>query len=318
MPLKIAMQMDLIENIDPSGDSSFALMLEAQNRGYEISYYTPDTISLRDNILSANVAKVEVFDKKKGDHFKLGQFERVNLATFDVIHMRQDPPFDMNYITYTHLLERLHPKTLVVNPPFDVRNAPEKILVTEFSDLMPPTMITRDRAEINDFRKQHGDIIIKPLYGNGGAGVFLLSAGDQNLSALVELFEQSFVEPFMVQKYLPDVRKGDKRIIIIDGEAVAGLNRIPADGESRSNMHVGGRPELSQLTKRELEICAIIAPALKKRGFIFVGIDVIGDYLTEINVTSPTGIREIKRFGGPDIASLIWQAIEKNRANFTA
>jgi len=317
MSLKIAMQMDLIENIDPKGDSSFALMLEAQNRGHKLSYYTPDTISLRDNILSANVAKIEVFDKKKGKHFKLEQFERINLATFDVIHMRQDPPFDMNYITYTHLLEKLHPKTLVVNPPFDVRNAPEKILVTQFFDLMPPTMITRDRAEINDFRKQHGDIIIKPLYGNGGAGVFLLSAGDQNLSALVELFEQSFVEPFMVQKYLPDVRKGDKRIIIIDGEAVAGLNRIPADGESRSNMHVGGRPELSQLTKRELEICKTIAPALKKRGFIFVGIDVIGDYLTEINVTSPTGIREIKRFGGPDIASLIWQAIEKNRAAFT-
>ena len=316
MKLNIAIQMDDINSIDPKGDSSFAIMLEAQNRGYDVSYYTPDTMSLNENILSAKTTSIKVFDKKKGEHFTLGEFKKTDLSTFDVIHMRQDPPFDMNYITYTHLLERIHPKTLVVNPPAQVRNAPEKILVMEFPELMPPTMITRDKEAIVEFRKKHGDIILKPLYGNGGAGVFLLSAGDQNLSSLIELFEQSFVEPFMVQKYLPDVRAGDKRIIIIDGEPVAGLNRIPAENETRSNMHVGGRPELVELTKRDLEICKTIAPALKERGMIFVGIDVIGDYLTEINVTSPTGIREIKRFGGIDIAPLIWDAIEKNRKNF--
>jgi glutathione synthase len=219
----------------------------------------------------------------------------------------------MNYITLTHMLERIHPKTLVVNPPAAVRNAPEKILVTEFPDLMPPTLVTRDRAEIQAFRKEHGNIIVKPLYGNGGAGVFFIQEGDHNLASLLELFEANYREPFMIQRYLPDVRKGDKRIIIIDGEPVMGLNRIPADGEARSNMHVGGRPELSPLTEREQEICARIAPALKERDMIFVGIDVIGGYLTEINVTSPTGIREIKRFGGPDIAVLIWDAIEKRR-----
>jgi glutathione synthase len=227
--------------------------------------------------------------------------------------MRQDPPFDMNYITLTHLLERIHPHTFVVNPPAAVRNAPEKILVTEFPELMPPTLVTRDRKLIQEFRREHGNIIVKPLYGNGGAGVFLIQEGDQNLASLIELFEQSFREPFMVQTYLPDVRKGDKRIILVDGEPVAGLNRIPAEGEARSNMHVGGRPELSDLTPREREICATIGPALKARDMIFVGIDVIGGYLTEINVTSPTGIREIKRFGGPDIAVLIWDAIEKRR-----
>jgi glutathione synthase len=225
--------------------------------------------------------------------------------------MRQDPPFDMNYITITHLLDHIHPRTLVVNPPSAVRNAPEKILVTDFPELMPPTLVTRDREQIRAFRKEHGNIIVKPLYGNGGAGVFFIQEGDHNLASLLELFEQSFREPFMVQKYLPEVRKGDKRIILVDGEPVAGLNRIPAEGEARSNMHVGGRPEISDLTPREREICAAIGPALKERGMIFVGIDVIGNYLTEINVTSPTGIREIKRFGGPDIAVMVWDAIEK-------
>jgi glutathione synthase len=220
----------------------------------------------------------------------------------------------MNYITISHMLERLHPKTFVVNPPAAVRNAPEKILVTEFPELMPPTLVTRDRALIREFRGEHGNIILKPLYGNGGAGVFLLQEGDQNLASLIELFEQNFREPFMVQKYLPDVRKGDKRIILVDGEPVGAINRVPAEGEARSNMHVGGRPELIELTPRDHEICAAIGPALKQRDMIFVGIDVIGDYLTEINVTSPTGIREIKRFGGPDIAVMIWDAIEKRRA----
>lgn len=310
--LKIAVQMDPIADIDPAGDSSFAMMLEAQQRGHEVYYYTPATLSLESGVVKAEVAPVKLFDDK--DHwFELGPSALQDLSIFDVILLRQDPPFDMHYITTTHLLERLHPKTLVVNHPEHVRNAPEKILVTEFPELMPPTLVTRDRKQIQDFRARHGDIIIKPLYGNGGAGVFLLRQDDHNLVSLLEMFEMSFREPFMIQQYLPDVRKGDKRIIIIDGEPVAGLNRIPAEGESRSNMHVGGRPELSELTAREKEICAAIAPALKERDFVFVGIDVIGDYLTEINVTSPTGIREIKRFGGPDIAALIWDAIEKRR-----
>ena len=313
MPLKIAVQMDPIASINPLGDSTFAMMLEAQARGHELGYYLPISLAMRDNAVSAEVAPVTVFDKPKGEHFALGAASRQDLATYDVVLMRQDPPFDMNYITLSHMLERIHPKTYVVNPPSAVRNAPEKILVTEFPDLMPPTLVTRDRAMIHAFRKEHGNIILKPLYGNGGAGVFFLQEGDQNLASLIELFEQSFREPFMVQKYLPDVRKGDKRIIIIDGVAVAGLNRVPADGEARSNMHVGGRPELSPLTAREQEICERIGPALRARDMIFVGIDVIGGYLTEINVTSPTGIREIKRFGGPDIAPMIWDAIEKRR-----
>jgi glutathione synthase len=311
MRLKIAVQMDPIASINPMGDSSFALMLEAQGRGYQVDYYVPGSLALRDNQVTADVAPVTVFDKSKGEHFSLGAFARTDLSAYDVLLMRQDPPFDMNYITLTHMLERLHPKTFVMNPPAAVRNAPEKILVTEFPELMPPTLVTRDRAMIHAFRREHGNIILKPLYGNGGAGVFLIQEGDQNLNSLIELFEQSFREPFMVQRYLPDVRKGDKRIILVDGEPVAGLNRVPADGEARSNMHAGGRPELSELTNREHEICAAIGPALKARDMIFVGIDVIGGYLTEINVTSPTGIREIKRFGGPDIAVLIWDAMEK-------
>ena len=314
MTLKIAVQMDPIASINPLGDSTFAMMLEAQARGHAVDYYEPGTLALRDNQVSAELAPIRLFDKPKGEHFALGGFARAELSAYDVLLMRQDPPFDMNYITLTHMLERLHPKTFVVNPPAAVRNAPEKILVTAFPELMPPTLVTRDRALIHAFRKEHGNIIVKPLYGNGGAGVFFIQEGDQNLNSLIELFEQSFREPFMVQKYLPDVRKGDKRIILVDGVAVAGLNRIPADGEARSNMHVGGRPELSPLTKREHEICEAIGPALKARDMIFVGIDVIGDYLTEINVTSPTGIREIKRFGGPDIAVMIWDAIEKRRA----
>ena len=313
MPLKIAVQMDPIESINPTGDSTFALMLEAQARGHEVDYYTPQTLSLRDNRVGALVAPVTVFDKEKGSHFALGEARRTDLSDYDVVLMRQDPPFDMNYITLSHMLERIHPRTFVVNPPAAVRNAPEKILVTEFPELMPPTLITRDRRLIYEFRQEHGNIIVKPLYGNGGAGVFFIQEGDHNLAALIELFEQNFREPLMVQRYLPEVRRGDKRIILVDGEPVAGLNRVPAEGEARSNLHVGGRPELSELTEREREICAAIAPALKERDMIFVGIDVIGGYLTEINVTSPTGIREVRRFGGPDIAALIWDAIEKRR-----
>ena len=313
MPLKVAVQMDPIASINPAGDSTFAMMLEAQARGHEIAYYTPDTLALRDNRVLARVAPIEVFDKPKGEHFALGDFSRADLSSYDVVLMRQDPPFDMAYTTLTHMLERIHPGTYVTNPPASVRNAPEKILVTEFPQLMPPTLVTRDRELIQAFRKEHGNIIVKPLYGNGGAGVFFIQEGDHNLASLLELFETAFREPFMIQRYLPEVRQGDKRIILIDGEAVAGLNRVPVEGEARSNMHVGGRPELSALTEREREICAAIGPKLKELDLIFVGIDVIGGYLTEINVTSPTGIREIKRFGGPDIAPMIWDAIEKRR-----
>ncbi|MEO6394527.1 MAG: glutathione synthase [Devosia sp.] len=314
MMLKVAVQMDPIASINPAGDSTFALMLEAQARKHSVDYYVPASLALRDNKVSAELASVTVHDKPKGEHFTLGETRRTDLAEYDVVLMRQDPPFDMNYITLSHMLERIHPKTYVMNSPASVRNAPEKILVTEFPELMPPTLVTRDRALIQEFRKEHGNIIVKPLYGNGGAGVFFIEEGSHNLVSLLELFEQAFREPFMVQRYLPEVRKGDKRIIIVDGEAVGAINRVPADGEARSNMHVGGRPELSQLTAREQEICATIAPKLKELDLIFVGIDVIGGYLTEINVTSPTGIREIKRFGGPDIAPMIWDAIEKRRS----
>jgi glutathione synthase len=313
MPIKIAVQMDPIASINPAGDSTFAMMLEAQARGHRLDYYTVGTLGLRDNVLTAEIAPITVADKPKGEHFTLGQAKRADLSTYDVVLMRQDPPFDMNYITITHMLERIHPGTFVVNPPAAVRNAPEKILVTEFPELMPPTLVTRDRAQIAAFRKEHGNIILKPLYGNGGAGVFLIEAGSQNLVSLIELFETSFHEPFMVQRYLPEVRQGDKRVILVDGEPVGAVNRVPQEGEARSNMHVGGRPELSELTPREREICATIGPKLKELDLIFVGIDVIGGYLTEINVTSPTGIREIKRLGGPDIAPLIWNAIERRR-----
>ena len=313
MPLKVAFQMDHIARINIRGDSTFALMLEGERRGHRQYHYTPDRLSMRDGVVAAVVEKVAVRDKE-GDHFTLGPKEPIDLSTFDVIHLRQDPPFDMGYITSTHLLERIHPATVVVNDPAHVRNAPEKLFVTEFPKLTPPTLITRDRAPIADFRKEHGDIIIKPLYGNGGAGVFRIAGHDENLVALIEMFEGAFREPFVVQRYLPEVRAGDKRIILIDGEAVGAINRVPAAGEARSNMHVGGKPEPVELTTRDREICDAIGPTLKARGLIFVGIDVIGPWLTEINVTSPTGIREVKRFGGADIAALIWDAVEKRLA----
>jgi len=313
MPLSVAYQMDHIARIKIRGDSTFALMLEGQRRGHRQFHYTPDRLLFRDDAVRARVEPVEVRDVE-GDHFTLGAGEPADLSTFDVVHLRQDPPFDMGYITTTHLLERIHPKTLVVNDPNHVRNAPEKLFVTEFPSLMPPTLIARDPDEIRRFRKEHGDIIIKPLYGNGGAGVFRLGGADENLGSLLEIFETAYRgEPYVVQRYLPAVRKGDKRIILVDGVAVGAINRVPAEGEARSNMHVGGRPEPIAMTERDREICATIGPTLKDRGLILVGIDVIGDYLTEINVTSPTGIREVKRFGGPDIAALVWDAIEARR-----
>jgi glutathione synthase len=309
----VAVQMDHVASINIAGDSTFAMSLEAQTRGYKLFHYTPDRLSFLDGKLYASVEAMTLRDIK-GDHFDLGAPERVDLSTMDVILLRQDPPFDMSYITSTHLLERIHPKTLVVNDPAWVRNSPEKIFVTEFSDLMPRTLITKDPAEIRRFRDEMGDIILKPLYGNGGAGVFHSTKDDRNLSSLLEMFGQLFREPYIAQQYLPDVRKGDKRIILVDGEPVGAINRVPAEHDSRSNMHVGGRAEATELTAREKEICARIGPALRERGFLLVGIDVIGDYMTEINVTSPTGIREVKKFGGADIASLLWNAIERKRA----
>lgn len=312
MALKIAVQMDHISTINIEGDTSFALSLEAQKRGHSLFHYTPDRLSMRDGIVTARVEELQIRDVK-GDHFTLGAAEKRDLSDMDVILLRQDPPFDMNYITTTHILERIHPKTLVVNDPAWVRNSPEKIFVTEFPDLMPETLITKDLQEVLEFRKEFGDIILKPLYGNGGAGVFHLTPDDRNLTSLLEIFEQMYREPFIVQRYLKDVRSGDKRIILIDGEAVGAINRVPPESDARSNMHVGGRAEHTELTPREREICERIGPSLKERGFILVGIDVIGDYMTEINVTSPTGIREIKRFGGADIAALFWDAVEAKR-----
>jgi glutathione synthase len=312
MTLNIGIQMDHISTVSIAGDTSFALSLEAQRRGHKLFHYTPDRLSMLGGKVFASVEEMSVRDEK-GSHFTLGEPVRTDLSEMDVVLLRQDPPFDMNYITTTHILERIHPQTLVVNDPAWVRNSPEKIFVTEFPDLMPETLITRDAGEVAAFRKEHGDIIIKPLYGNGGAGIFHLKDDDRNLASLLEMFAQMFREPYIVQRYLKDVRKGDKRIILIEGEPVGAINRVPAEHDSRSNMHVGGRAERTDLTEREREICARIGPSLRQRGFILVGIDVIGDYMTEINVTSPTGVREVKRFGGADIASLFWDAVEARR-----
>jgi glutathione synthase len=312
MSLKVAVQMDPIESIAIGGDSTFAIMLEAQARRHALFCFEPSQLSFLDGSLKALGRDVEVRDEI-GNHFTAGATRHVRLADFDVLLMRQDPPFDMKYITAAHLLEHLHPETLVVNDPVQVRNSPEKLFVLRYPDLIPPTLVTRDVDELRSFRDRHGDIMLKPLYGNGGAGVFRQREGDENFAALGELFLQMFREPFIAQRYLPEVRQGDKRIILIDGEVAGAINRVPAVGESRSNIHVGGKPTPTELTARDKEICAAIGPDLAKRGLIFVGIDVIGDYLTEINVTSPTGIREVKRFGGPDIAALFWNAVEKRR-----
>ncbi|QOG06665.1 glutathione synthase [Aureimonas sp. OT7] len=309
MSLKVAVQMDHVSSITIKGDSTFALCLEAQRRGHRLFHYTPDRLSMRDGVVTARLEAMQLAEEQ-GRHFTLGEPVRTDLAEMDVVLLRQDPPFDMNYITSTHLLERLQPRTIVANEPAWVRNMPEKIFVTEFSDLMPETLITKDAAEVAAFRAEFGEIVMKPLYGNGGAGVFHLTRDDRNLSSFMETFALLFREPFIVQRYLPDVRKGDKRVILIDGEPVGAINRVPSDTDARSNMHVGGRAEPADITDRDREICARIGPALRERGQLFVGIDVIGDYLTEINVTSPTGIREVRRFGGADIAALFWDKIE--------
>ena len=314
MPLTVAIQMDPIDKIDIGGDSTFALALEAQSRGHKLWYYLPKHLAQRDGKVSAARAQALHVRNERGNHFTLGAPGPLDLSTVDVVLLRQDPPFDMGYITTTHILERLPKRVLVVNDPYWVRNSPEKVFVTEFPDLMPPTLITSDPDAIRAFRAEHGEIVIKPLYGNGGAGVFRIQPGDENLNAMMEFFNAFVREPMMVQRYEAKVREGDKRIILVDGEPVGAINRVPAQGEARSNMHVGGRPEKTALTPRDKEICARIGPELKRRGLIFAGIDVIGDYLTEINVTSPTGIWEVKRFEGTDVAALIWNAIEKRRA----
>lgn len=307
--LAVAIQMDPIETIDIDADSTFVLGLEAQARGHGLWHYLPRHLSLSGGRVVAR-ARPLTLRREKGNHYTFGPWTELDLASMDVVLMRQDPPFDMAYITATHILEHIHPKTLVVNDPVSVRNAPEKLFVTHFLDLMPPTLISADREQIQAFRREHGDVILKPLYGNGGAGVFLLRADDLNFNALFELFTERSREPLVIQRYVPEVREGDKRIILVDGEPMGAINRVPPEGEARSNLHVGGRAEKTTLTDREREICARLGPALRERGLIFVGIDVIGGYLTEINVTSPTGLQEVARFDGVHLERAIWDAIE--------
>lgn len=310
--LKIAVQMDPIADIDIVGDTTFALALEAQIRGHELFYYEPDRLQMRDGVVRAAVQSLRVADMA-GAHFELGPPKLINMREMDVVLMRQDPPFDMHYISATHFLERIHPHTLVVNDPAAVRNAPEKIFPVEFEGLLPPTLMTRDRDSLTAFRAEFGDIILKPLFGNGGAGVFRLRKGDENFGSMLDMFLQGR-EPVIAQQYLPQVRGGDKRVILVEGEAVGALNRVPAEGDARANVHVGGTPEAAGLSDRDLEIAAQIGPRLRELGIIFAGIDIIGDYLTEINITSPTCVREIKAFGGPDISAMIIDAIEARRA----
>lgn len=309
MKLNVAIQMDHVSTIDIDGDSTFVLGLEAERRGYEVWHYTPKDLVFRDRKVIARAQPMKL-RREKGNHFTLGAPELVDLSTLDVVLLRQDPPFDMSYITTTHLLEHVHPKTLVVNDPASVRNAPEKLFVTHFENVMPPTLITSDPIAIRDFWKEHKDIILKPLFGNGGAGVFRVRPDDENFNSLLEMFSQRSREPVIAQRYLPEVRQGDKRIILVDGKAAGVVNRVPAEGEARSNMHVGGKAVKSTLSKRDIEICETIGPELARRGLIFVGIDVIGNWLTEINVTSPTGLQQIDRFDGVSLEAQIWDRIE--------
>jgi glutathione synthase len=309
MKLNVAIQMDHVSTIDIDGDSTFVLALEAQRRGYDVWHYTPPELVFRDRKVTARMQPMQL-RREKGNHFTLGAPEMRDLSTFDVVLLRQDPPFDMSYITTTHLLEHIHPRTLVVNDPASVRNAPEKLFVTRFDNVMPPTLITADARALREFRDEHKDIILKPLFGHGGSAVFRLKPGDENFVSLLEMFSQRSREPVIAQRYLPEVRQGDKRIILIDGRPAGVVNRVPIEGESRSNMHVGGKAVKAELTKRDREICETIGPELARLGLIFVGIDVIGDYLTEINVTSPTGLQQIDRFDGVCLEAEIWDRIE--------
>jgi len=312
MKLNVAVQMDPIARINVRGDSTFALLLEAQKRGHSLSYYTPDKLSLRGEELVAPVQVLTVRDEA-GDHFTLGEPRREPLTNFDVVLLRQDPPFDLAYITSTHFLERIHPKTLVVNNPASVRNAPEKIMVMNFPHLMPPTLISRDLDEINSFRDEHGAVVMKPLHGHGGAAVFRVMPQDMNFGSLFDMFSVTFREPWVIQRFLPEVKHGDKRIILVDGEFAGAVNRVPAPDDLRSNMVRGGAAHATDLSDREREICATVGPVLRELGLLFVGIDVIDGNLTEINVTSPTGIRAIARLNGPDVAAKIWDSIEAKR-----
>ena len=313
--LKIAFLMDPLENLDLKGDTTFALALEAQKRNHTISHFKPEDLIFNSNNVIANICEFELFSKNDIETFEYGIRNIELLSNYDVVMMRQDPPFDLSYITATHILEKLPKKTLVVNNPYEVRNAPEKIFVTNFSELMPKTMISRNINIIKSFREEFKDIIIKPLYGNGGQGVFHIMPGDENLNSILEMFFKQSNEPLMIQEYIPSVRNGDKRIILLNGESVGAINRVPSKGESRSNMHVGGKPEKTILTKRDHFICNTISQSLKDKGLIFVGIDIIGDYLTEINVTSPTGIREIKTYNSVVIEELFWDFIENKLTN---
>jgi glutathione synthase len=313
MSLKVAIQMDPIEGINIETDTTFFLMMEAQLRGHALWLYTPDRLAFEDGRLTARGRALNI-KAVQGDHHKTGEIEVRDLSEMDVVLMRQDPPFDMAYITATHFLETIHPRTLVVNNPFEVRNAPEKLFVTGFPNVQPPTLITSDPQAIYDFRARHGDMVLKPLYGGGGSGVVRLKADDPNLDALLELHAMIGREQVIAQKFIPAVSKGDKRILLVDGEPVGAVNRVPLAGQVRSNLHVGGTAQPTELTARDKELCAIIGPELKRRGLLFVGIDVIGDYLTEINVTSPTGAQQLKRFGGRDAAAALWDCIEAIRA----
>jgi glutathione synthase len=312
MTLNVAVQMDPIARINIRGDSTFALLLEAQKRGHGLSYFTPDKLSLRGDEVVAPVQLLSVRDEV-GDHFTLGEPKRTDISSFDVVLLRQDPPFDLAYITSTHLLERIHPKTLVVNDPAAVRNAPEKLFVMNFPKLMPPTLISRDLDEINAFRDEHGAVVMKPLHGHGGAAVFRVMPQDMNFGSLYDMFSVTFKEPWVIQRFLPEVKHGDKRIILVDGEFAGAVNRVPAPDDLRSNMVRGGAAQATELSPREQEICKTLGPALRAQGLLFVGIDVIDGFLTEINVTSPTGIRAVARLGGPDIAAKIWDVIEAKR-----
>ena len=313
MSMRVAVQMDPIERISIAGDTTFALLLEAEARGHELFYYRPEQLSLRGGRAVAHAAPVRVRDVV-GDHVTLGDAASVDLASMDVVLLRQDPPFDLAYITSTHILERLAPKTLVVNDPVSVRNAPEKLFVMDYPQLMPATLITRDKAEIEAFRREHGEVVMKPLHGHGGASVFKVAEKDGNFGSLFDLFSATLREQWVVQAFLKNIVLGDKRIILVDGEPLGAINRVPAENDIRSNMVRGGAAAATQFTPRELEICATIGPELKRRGLLLVGIDVIDGYLTEINVTSPTGIRAIKRVGGPDLSVAVWDAIEAKRA----
>ena len=312
--MKIAFQMDPIEYVDINADSTFRLAEEAQNRGHDLYVYTPNDLTFNRGKVAAKVRSISL-KRKIGDHVSFGAVELLDLSEFGVIWLRQDPPFDMGYITNTHLLDLVDKETLIVNNPFWVRNLPEKLLVLEFPDLIPDTVISRDLDEIKEFKRKFKDIIVKPLYGNGGAGIFRLKEDDKNLTSLHELFSKMSSEPLIAQAFLPDVRSGDKRIILVDGSPVGAINRVPKAGEIRSNMHVGGKAEPAKLSQRDREICSAIGPTLKSKGQVFVGIDVIGEYLTEINVTSPTGIQELERFDNVNIAEMIWHAVEEKLKN---